>query len=307
MDLISFDYAIKYVLKDKKNHDILEGFLSSLLASQGYASPVKIVQLLDTESHKEDSKLKRTLADVVVEDTQGNHYMVEIERSTTQHYAHKACFNTSRLIVDHVSSGKDILEIIKVFHISLLFFPAGEGTIYHGQTIIKDHHHHEPVELVIKDKKHRYKASHIFPEYFFISIPNFNDQIASDMDDWLYAMKHEKSPEHPHSAAIDRMLHRLELLHMSKRDLHDYYAYIKKLATDKDNIETARREGREEMEEKLQESEKKLLQERLLSEERVQKEKRSMAKMMLEKGLDIPMVSEISGLSLEELDTLTVS
>jgi hypothetical protein len=38
--LISFDYAIKYLLKDKGNYDIIEGFISALLKEQGY-KPVK--------------------------------------------------------------------------------------------------------------------------------------------------------------------------------------------------------------------------------------------------------------------------
>ena len=47
--LISFDYAIKYLLKDKGDYEIVEGFISALLVSEGY-NPVKIkvekVQLL---------------------------------------------------------------------------------------------------------------------------------------------------------------------------------------------------------------------------------------------------------------------
>ena len=34
-DLISFDYAIKYLLKDKGDYEIVEGFISALLASEG--------------------------------------------------------------------------------------------------------------------------------------------------------------------------------------------------------------------------------------------------------------------------------
>ena len=40
-DLISFDYAIKYLLKDKGDYEIVEGFISALLASEGY-KPIKI-------------------------------------------------------------------------------------------------------------------------------------------------------------------------------------------------------------------------------------------------------------------------
>jgi hypothetical protein len=34
-DLISFDYAIKYLLKDKADYDIVEGFISALIAQEG--------------------------------------------------------------------------------------------------------------------------------------------------------------------------------------------------------------------------------------------------------------------------------
>jgi hypothetical protein len=58
--LISFDYAIKYLLKNKANYDIVEGFISSLLKTKGYG-PVKIKALLDTESNKETRNLKKVL------------------------------------------------------------------------------------------------------------------------------------------------------------------------------------------------------------------------------------------------------
>ena len=51
--LISFDFAIKYLLKDKGNYGILEGFISALLKEQGYKA-VKIIALLDTESNREE-------------------------------------------------------------------------------------------------------------------------------------------------------------------------------------------------------------------------------------------------------------
>jgi hypothetical protein len=50
--LISFDYAIKYLLKDKGGYEIVEGFISALFAAQGYKA-VKIKALLESESNKE--------------------------------------------------------------------------------------------------------------------------------------------------------------------------------------------------------------------------------------------------------------
>jgi hypothetical protein len=101
-NLISFDYAIKYLLKDKGDYEIVEGFISALLVSEGY-QPIKIKSLLESESNKdkESKHLKRSIADVIVEDKQGNNYIVEIDRAYTDLFLHKAVFNTSRLIVDN--------------------------------------------------------------------------------------------------------------------------------------------------------------------------------------------------------------
>src|SRR5262249_40413575 len=102
--LISFDYAIKYLLKDKGGYEIVEGFISALLKSQGEGyKDVKIVSLLDAESNKEDTLSKRSLADLVVEDEEHRKYIVEIDRNVHQSFVHKACFNTSRLIVDNLA------------------------------------------------------------------------------------------------------------------------------------------------------------------------------------------------------------
>jgi hypothetical protein len=98
--LISFDYAIKYLLRNKKgDYDIIEGFISALLATEGY-KPVKINALLESESNREFGDLKKSIADLVVQDEDENKYIVEIERSFTPNFMHKACFNTSRLVVD---------------------------------------------------------------------------------------------------------------------------------------------------------------------------------------------------------------
>jgi hypothetical protein len=134
--LISFDYAIKYLLKDKGDFEIVEGFISALLKTAGYG-PIKINALMDSESSKESSILKRSIADLIVEDGQNQKYIVEIERVAIPGYVHKACFNTCRLIVDSMGEGDDYTTIKKVFHISLLYFKIGlVNPLCHGKTVM---------------------------------------------------------------------------------------------------------------------------------------------------------------------------
>ena len=74
--LISFDFAIKYLLRNKGDYGIVEGFISALLKACGYGA-VKINALLESETNKEQVELKQAIADLIVEDAQHNKYIVE--------------------------------------------------------------------------------------------------------------------------------------------------------------------------------------------------------------------------------------
>ena len=176
-NLISFDWAIKYLLKDKAGHKVIEGFLNALLRVHNKKQEkIKIIAKLDSESHKESEEKKRSLADLLVEDKSGHKYIVEIERQTDKTIMHKAVFNTSRTIIDNVPASESKLgyfEVKKVFHVTLAYFKLGNGNLYHGKTIVKDIETNKPLDYVVHNGDEAIEAHNIFPEYYFISIPNF--------------------------------------------------------------------------------------------------------------------------------------
>mgnify|MGYP001813268976 FL=1 len=57
--LISFDWAMKKLLRSKANFEILEGFLSELLKED-----IRILELLESESNKGDRKDKFNQVDL---------------------------------------------------------------------------------------------------------------------------------------------------------------------------------------------------------------------------------------------------
>ena len=76
--LISFDYAIKYLLKDKSGHKVIEGFINALLSvHHNKQEHLKIVSLLESESNTESQYVKKSIADLLVQDEEGNKYIVE--------------------------------------------------------------------------------------------------------------------------------------------------------------------------------------------------------------------------------------
>jgi len=281
--LVGFDYAIKYLLKDKGGYGIVEGFISALLRTRGYKD-VKIKALLETESNKEDSKNKRSLADLIVEDEDHHKYIIEIERNVKDSFIHKSCFNTSRLIVDNLAQREDYTQIIKIFHISLLYFPIGNGNgaIYHGKTIIHEIEINERLSVHIKNKKTNevFDATDILPEYFYISVQLFNDRLEREIDEWLHIMKYDKVPSHYRSPYMKQVAEKLNVLQMTKAERENYSYYQKQLYNDRDELQAAEARG-------------------------IEKGKEELIKIMITNGNSIEMISNITGLSINEIKKLT--
>jgi predicted transposase/invertase (TIGR01784 family) len=243
--LISFDYAIKYLLKDKGDYEIVEGFISALLGSEGY-KPVKIKALLDGESNKESRYLKRSIADVIVEDEQGNNYIVEIDRAYTDLFLNKAVFNTSRLIVDNLGANQDYLQIKKVFHINLLYFPFEntKAPLHHGKVIFHEIDHTHPIDVHLIDRgMHTFDSHNIFPEYFIVSIPLFDDVIKEEIDEWLYLMKHSEVKEDFKSPYMQKVAQRLSILKMTNQEREVYDSYVMDSMKGRDYIISAEARG----------------------------------------------------------------
>jgi predicted transposase/invertase (TIGR01784 family) len=284
--LVSFDYAIKYLLRDKGDYSIVEGFISALLKTKGYKD-VKIIALLESESNKEDNKDKRSLADLIVEDEDKHKYIIEIERNVKDSFIHKSLFNTSRLIVDNLSQREDYTQILKVFHISLLYFPIGNGNgaIYHGKTIIHEIETNDKLSVHIKNKKTNevFDATDILPEYFYISVPQFNDRLEKEIDDWLHVMKYDEVPKNYHSPYMAQVADKLSILKMTKDERNNYSYYQKVLYNDRDELQAAeaRGEARGKNEGKIE-----------------------IAKNLLAQEIDVKTISVATSLSIAEIEKL---
>ena len=63
--LVRFDWAIKKLLRNKANFDILEGFLTALLREN-----IAVINILESESNKEDEDDKFNRVDLLVENAQ---------------------------------------------------------------------------------------------------------------------------------------------------------------------------------------------------------------------------------------------
>ncbi|HFQ80643.1 MAG TPA: Rpn family recombination-promoting nuclease/putative transposase, partial [Desulfobacterales bacterium] len=183
--LISFDWAMKKLLRSKANFEILEGFLSELLKTD-----IQIIEILESESNKEDRRDKLNRVDLKVKNQDDEIVIIEVQYEREFDYLQRILFGTSKVVTEHIQESEPYSEIVKVISVNILYFDLGQGEdyIYHGKTSFKGLHRQDILDLSEEQQK-LYKKDQvyqIFPEYYLLKVNNFNDIAKDTLDEWVY-------------------------------------------------------------------------------------------------------------------------
>ncbi len=247
--LIRFDWAIKSLLRDKANFDVLEGFLAALLEDES----IKIIELLGEEGQQDDEDEKFNRVDILVKDAKNRQIIIEVQTTREADYLERLLFGTSKSIVDNISLGKAYKNIHKVISISILFFNLGRGDdyLYHGTTSFVGMNDGKP--LIIKRKEEnvingqkivQFKDKNIFPEYYLIRVEKYQNIISKKIDEWIYLIKNNKVKEGSTAKNIDKAAQKLDYLNMDEAEKKRYERFLINLHREKDILDTAIKEGK---------------------------------------------------------------
>ncbi|CAK0759511.1 conserved hypothetical protein [Gammaproteobacteria bacterium] len=244
--LMRFDWAIKSLLRDKANFDVLEGFLCALLREE----EITIEHVLESESNAEEGR-KFNRVDLLVHDRLGRKFIVEVQNQREADYLERLLFGTSKVIVENLPLGDSYRQVVKVISISILYFNLGIGDdyVYTGTTEFKGLHtgHSLKVRERIETPMATfvYRTKNIFPEYYLINVERFEDIIQSPLDEWIYLLKHSAVRAEFCAHNIDKAAQKLALLRMSPEERRRYEYYLESVAIERDVIETATQDGME--------------------------------------------------------------
>lgn len=240
--LISFDWAIKRLLRQKANYGILEGFLSELLKQD-----VVVKNILESETNKANGISKFNKFDLLCENDKGELMAVELQFYPEVDYLHRMLFGTSKLITDYIAEGTSYEKVKKVYSINIVYFDLGQGIdyVYYGRTNFYGLHHQDELKMgPIQQKKLQKEHIHeVFPEYYVIKVNNFDDIAKDSLDEWIYYFKNNTLPEKYIAKGLDKVEAQLKIDAMEPKDKIEYENYMKNLFVSKNMIETAKLEG----------------------------------------------------------------
>ena len=286
--LIRFDWAMKTLLRDKANFDILEGFLSALLEDDN----IQILNILESETNQKDEDDKFVRVDLLVLDSQNRKIYIEIQNTRETDYLESLLYSTSKIIVEHQKISQSFADISKVISISILYFNLGLGDdyIYYGTTKFKGLNTGEP--LIIKKReeipdalapKYKMVEKEIFPEYYLITVERYQNIIRKRIDEWIYIFKNNEVAEGSCSKNIDKAAEKLLEINMSEEEHKLYEKYMVNFVRDIDVLNTARIEG--EIKGKIE-------------------GKIEIAQQMLQDGEPVDKIARYTGLSEEQIEAL---
>jgi predicted transposase/invertase (TIGR01784 family) len=247
--LITFDWAMKRLLRSKANFEILEGFLSELLNED-----LVILEILESESNKESKADKFNRVDLKVKNRAGEIIIIEVQYEREFDYLQRMLYGASRAITEHQKEGEAFSSLVKVISVNILYFDLGHGSdyIYRGTTSFTGIHDKDHLQLSSKQQKlyGKDQIHHLFPEYYLIRINNFNDIASTPLDEWIYFLKNEEIKDEFKAKGLQKAKKAFSLLSLPEKDRLAYARYQDDLRYQASLIESnyglGRLEGREE-------------------------------------------------------------
>lgn len=277
--MISFDWAMKKLLRSKANFEILEGFLSELLKDS-----IHILEILESEGNKEDRRDKFNRVDLKVRNQKNEVIIIEVQYDREFDYLQRILFGTSKVLTEYLNEGDPYSKVVKVISINILYFDLGHGKdyVYHGITSFQGLHHQDTLELSENQQAlyNTKKIHQIFPEYYLIKVNNFDDIANDTFDEWIYFLKNEEIKENFKAKGLIKAKQELDILKLPEQERLAYEKYQDDLHYQASMVESSYTIG------KL-------------------KEKRKISVNLLKAGLlDTQTIADMTGLTLEEVEAL---
>jgi predicted transposase/invertase (TIGR01784 family) len=302
--LVSFDWAIKDILRNKANFGVLSGFLTELLNRT-----VIVQEILESESNKSDEDDKFTRLDLKAKIDNGEIAIFEVQINREGDFFHRILYGTSKAVTEQLSQGDKYGKIKKVYSVDIVYFDLGSGSdyIYHGTTNFVGIHTNETLLLSDSEKKflspsieqEEQSVSELFPEYYLILPNKFDERLRNRFDEWVYTLKTSKVRVEFTAAGIQEAGKALDVKRMSEQDYIDYQAYLKKTRVRDNEIESAMFEG--ELKGRAEGRAEGKAEGRAEGKAEGRAE---IAKVLKQRGMSDKEISEITGLTVEEIEKL---
>jgi predicted transposase/invertase (TIGR01784 family) len=302
---IRFDWAMKYLLRNKANYVVLEGFLSEL-----FKENVVIKNIVDIKRNQEYPENIFNRVVIKVENEKGEIFIIEMQNINEADYIFRKLHGVSRAsieYIEYIELGKDYKNASKIYAINIVYFKMGQGKDYvynGGDNEFRGIHENDLLQLPLKQREYfRYEAiNQLSPEYYIIKVNDFDDIVKDTLDEWIYYLKNNIIREDFTAKGLPEAREILQIDLLSEKERKAYVYHIDRVLFENGAIKDAKDEG---FAEGFAKSEK--LTEELEKEQEPEKEQGWIETVVLNcvrAGIPSETIHTITGLSGDVVQTI---
>ena len=199
---IRFDWAVKRMLRDKANFDVLEGLITVLLGEK-----ITIQEILESEGNQDAVDDKFNRVDIKAKDSASNNIIVLIQIARDINTIENLLYGTAKTITSHIPSYNYQAED-KVYCIMIVYYNLYGGNWYFHQ------------------------GSRNSINYSMLMIPRFNKAPSTPTEEWLDYLKNGRIKDDTTTPGLAEARGKMQYLQMNQANQLAYQNYLDILKSD---------------------------------------------------------------------------
>ncbi len=269
------DYGFKRLFGEEPNKNLLLDFLNELLKEE--QGTITEITYLKNENLNATELNRKAIFDLYCINERGERFIVELQKTKQKFFKDRMLYYSTFPIQEQAKQGSVWdFQLEKVYTIGILDFEFDEDENCPNKFRYDVKLKELETDVIFSDKLN----------FIYLEMPKFNksiDELETRFDKWLYVIKNlnklDRIPEKLQERVFLQLFETAEIAKFNKQEYQAYEDSLKYYRDLKNSLDTAREEGKIE-------------------------ERKQNAKRMLEKGLEISLISEITGLTESEIKNI---
>jgi predicted transposase/invertase (TIGR01784 family) len=265
------DFGFKKLFGSEPNKDLLIDFLNQVLPGK---HRVKDLTYTRTEQLGNTETDRKAIFDLYCMGENGERFIVEMQKAKQNFFKDRSVYYASFPIQEQAKKGDWNYQLTAVYMVGILDFTFSEDEAGH------EVRH----EVQLKDQKCRTFYDKL--TYIYLEMPNFSKKegdLQTNFDKWMYVLQQLPHLQNRPHALQDRVFQKLfeaaEIAKFTPDEKNKYEESLKYYRDLKNVVDTSFDEGKAEG-------------------------KAEIARQMLIKGMDIGLISEVTGLTKAEIEKM---
>lgn len=280
------DFGFKKLFGEEPNKDLLLDFLNELLEKQ----EGRIVELSYAKNEHLGKKEidRKAVFDIYCVNEKGEKFIVEMQKSKQNFFKDRSLYYASFPIQEQAQKSEWNYELKAIYSIGILDF------VFEEDKQNKEKYRYD-VKLIDEETK---KVFYDKLTFIYLEMPKFNktvEELETKFDKWLFVLKNlnrlQNLPEKLHDQVFEKVFEVAEIAKFTKDEYNSYEGSLKYYRDMKNSLDTAWEQG---MEQGIEQG----------IEQGKLNEKIEIAKLAIKNGLDDKTISQITNLSIAEIEKL---